>query len=253
MMKKSMLTPAILICSMMMLPVNANAIWLDIVKEFVAGGIKTIVMPKTAKITNAVAESKPDSKPDKTQSSASKSTTEAPKTGAQPTPEDIFDALNKLQNVCNQFASNIPCSVGEGKGLSLGMAREKAIAKGRVELANIMGTYVTNNAEIGSNSDIDEDGLIKETSDYLAKSKLSTSQLVSGAQQYMSYTYIDEEATQINKGKTVYVTTVVMVMNKDVFGKALEDASKDKPLSEQIIKESKKGIIAALKTAIKKI
>ena len=242
-MKKSVLAPAILIFSMMMFPANASAaLWLDIVKEFVAGGIKTIVMPK--KVTAAVAtatESKPAP------------ATENKKSG-EPTPEDIYQALSKLESICNQeFANNIPCSIGIGKGLSVGMARDKAIAKARVELANTMGTYVKNNAQLDAKSNMDEEGIFKEAEGYLAKSELTTEQLVSGAQQYLSYTYIDEEATQLNKGKTVYVTTVVMVINKELFGKGLEDIAKEKPLSEQIIRESKKGVIAIVRNVIRKI
>ncbi len=51
----------------------------------------------------------------------------------------------------------------------------------------------------------------------------------------------------------MYVTTVVMVINKDLFGKALEDVAKEKPLGEQIIRESKKGVLAIVKNVIKKI
>jgi len=242
-MKKSILTPAILICSMMILPVNANAVvWLDIVKEFVAGGIKTIVMPK--KVTNPVAaESKPATKP----------ASEAPKSGMEPTPENIYEALNKLNNVCMEIGKHVPCSIGEGRGLSTGMARDKALAKARIEMANTMGTYVESNAKVDAQSDMDEAGVFKETENFLTNGKLKTEQFVSGAQQYMSYTYIDEAGTELNKGRSVYVTTVVMVMNPELFSKALEDVSKDKPLSEQIIKESKKGIVSILRTAIKKI
>ncbi|GBU24317.1 hypothetical protein R83H12_00945 [Fibrobacteria bacterium R8-3-H12] len=238
-MKKSIFTPAIIVISLMMSPINANAgvFWLDVVKEFVAGGIKTIVMPKNvAKGIAPATESKPASKAE-----------------AQPSPEDIFGALSKLESLCAQdFASNIPCSIGIGKGLSISMARDKAIAKARVEMANSMGTYVKNNAALAAASDIDEDGIIKEAESYIASAKLSTEQLVSGAQQYLSYTYIDEEATEINKGRTVYVTTVLMVMNKELFKQALEETGKGKPLSEYVIRESRKGIAAIVKNLMKK-
>jgi len=236
-MKKSVLTPAILIFSMMMFPLCANAaLWLDVVKEFVVGGVKTIVMPK-----NVAKGEKPAAKPaSETQKS-------------EPSPEDILGALSKLESLCAQdFANNIPCSIGIGKGLSISMARDKAIAKARVEMANAMGTYVKNNANLGAKSDIDEDGIIKEAENYIASAKLTTEQLVTGAQQYLSYTYIDEEATEINKGKTVYVTTVLMVMNKDLFKQALEDAGKGNSLSDYVIRESKKGIAAIAKSAMNK-
>ena len=238
-MKKSMLAPVILIISMMMFPANASAaFWLDIVKEFVAGGIKTIVMPK--KITNplAAAESKP--------------APETPKSSAEPTPQDIYDALNKLNNACQDIGKHVPCSIGEGRGLSTGMARDKALAKARIEMANNMGTYVKNNTKVDAQSDMDEAGVFKETENFLTKGELKTEQLVSGAQQYMIYTYIDEAGTELNKGKSVYVTTVVMVMNPEIFSKALWEASKNKSLSEQIIRESRKGVVAILRTAIKK-
>jgi len=245
-MKKSKLTLAIIICTMMMFPPNASAaFWLDIVKEFVVGGIKTIVMPK--KVTSLVTEA--ESKP----APAAKSVPEAPKSSADPTPQDVWEALRKLENVCREIGENIPCSIGEGRGLSTGMARDKAIAKARIEMANTMGTFVTNNAKVDAQSDMDEAGVFKETENYLAKGELKTEQLVVGSQQYMSYTYIDEAGTELNKGKSVYVTTVVMVMNKDLFKQALDDVAKEKPLGEQIIKESKKGIVAILKNVIRKI
>jgi len=43
-----------------------------------------------------------------------------------------------------------------------------------------------------------------------------------------------------------------MVINKELFGKGLEDIAKDKPLSEQIIRESKKGVIALVRNVLKK-
>ena len=219
----------------MMLPVNANAFWLDIVKEFVTGGIKTIMMPKN--ITTSVAD---------------KPVTEAPQSSAQPKPEDIWDALSKLDKVCQEIGKSVPCSIGIGRGLSIEMARDKALAKARIEMANTMGTFVSNNTGVGAQSD-EEDGIFKETATYLAKAELKTEQFVSGAQQYMSYTYIDEAGTELNKGKSVYVTTVVMVMNKELFVRALEEVAKEKPLSQQIIKESKKGVAEIVKTLIKKI
>jgi len=68
----------------------------------------------------------------------------------------------------------------------------------------------------------------------------------------MSYTYIDEAGTELNKGKSVYVTTVVMVMNPEIFSKALGEVSKNNSLSEQIIRESRKGMVSIFRTAIKK-
>ena len=242
-MKKSIFTPAILVFSMLMFPANASAFWLDIVKEFVSGGIKTIVMPKAAK---NIAESKPATP---TPAVAA----EPPKPGAQHTPEEVYEALNRLENICmEEFVRHIPCAVGTEKSFSIGTARDKAAAKARLELAKNMGTYINANTEFSDKSEEDEAGVLKEANAYIAEAKLTTKQLVSGAQQYLSYTYIDEEATQINKGRTVYVTTVVMVLNKELWAKALEDAAKEKPLGEQIIRESKKGVVALVRNVLKK-
>jgi len=239
-MKKSIFTSAIIVFSMMMLPTNASAFWLDIVKEFVSGGIKTVVMPKAAK---TIAESKP----------APTKAAEATKSGTQHTPEEIYEALGRLENICmEEFVRHIPCAVGMEKSFSMGTARDKASAKARLELAKNMGTYIDANTEFTDKSEEDEAGVLKEANAYIAEAKLTTKQLVSGAQQYLSYTYIDEEATQINKGRTVYVTTVVMVLNKELWTKALEDAAKEKPLSEQIIRESKKGVAAIIGNVLKK-
>jgi len=49
------------IFSMMMFQTNANAFWLDIVKEFVAGGIKSVVMPK--KIIDESSNPNPNPRP----------------------------------------------------------------------------------------------------------------------------------------------------------------------------------------------
>jgi len=240
-MKKSKLTPAIIICSMMMLTSNASAaLWLDVVKEFVAGGIKTIVMPKSI--------TKPLEAATKTTT-----TTEAPKSSAEPTAQEIWDALGKLNDVCKDMGQKIPCSIGEGRGLSTGMARDKALAKARLEMAASMKTYVKNNTNVDAQSDMDDAGVFKETENFLIKGELKTEQLVTGAQQFMSYTYIDEAGTELNKGRTVYVTTIVMVMNNDVFRRALEEVSKNNSISDQLVKESKKGIVAIVKNAIKKI
>jgi len=238
---------AIIVCLAMFFPSHANASWLEIVKDFVIGGIKTVVMPKTAKIA---AEIKPAST---TQGQSPTPKPDTPKPSTQPAPEDIYDALNRLGSVCmEELARYVPCAVGIEKSFSIGTAREKATAKARVELAKIMGTYIEANTSFDETSEEDEDGVLKEAKSYIADAKLSTKELVTGAQQYLSYTYIDEEATQINKGRTVYITTVVMVLNKELLGKALEDAAKEKPIGEQIIEESKKGVIAIIKNVLKK-
>jgi len=236
---------AIIIFSMMMLQTNANAFWLDIVKEFVVGGIKTVVMPKK------IFDGKPNP-PEPIPPCC-----EENRKSEQPPPEDIFQALRRLESICNQdFANNIPCSIGIGESLSIGMARDKAIAKARVELARTMKAYVETKANIEESSNIeniDENKIFKEAENYLANSKLSAEQLIIGSQAYLSYTYIDEKTTEINNGRTVYVTTVVMVINKGLFGKGLEDVAKGKPLGEQIINESKKGILDIVRNAIKNI
>jgi hypothetical protein len=231
-----------IIISMMILNANANAaLWLDIVKEFVAGGIKTVVMPKAAK--SLTSESKPASTP--------ATSAEAPKSGSR-SPEEIYAALDRLNSICGQeFVNYVPCAVGTGKNFDIGKACKEAKANAIVSLAENMETYVESNAEIKDSKDEDPDGVLKVTGTYVAEAKLSTKQLVTGAQQYFCYSYKDEEATEINKGRTVYIATSVVVMNKDLFGKALEDAAKDKPISQQIIKESRKGIVAIAKEVLK--
>jgi len=239
-MKKSMLTPAILIFSMMVFPANANAaLWLDIVKEFVVGGIKTVVMPKADKSLTATAESKP-------------APTTAPAASGSRSPEEIFAALDRLNSICGQeFVNSVPCAVGTGKNFDIGKACKEAKAYAIEGLAENMGTYVESTAELKDTKDEDPEGVLKVTGTYVAEAKLSTKQLVTGAQQYFCYAYKDEEATEINKGRTVYIATSVVVMNKDLFGKALEDAANEKPVSKQIIKEARKGIVAIAKEALK--
>jgi hypothetical protein len=232
---------AAIIFSMMIFQTNANAFWLDIVKAFVSGAIKVIEMPKSAKTF------KPELKPDKPDAP------QAPKP-SEPLPEDIFAALERLNSICGQeFAIYVPCAVGIGKNFNMSSAQKEAAANARVELANIMGTYVEANAELAESKIEDNEGALQVANSYIGNAKLTTKQLVVGAQQYLSYTYIDEEATEINKGRRVYLTTVVMVMNKKLFSEALEEAGKEKPLSEQIIRESRKGIVSVVKDALKRI
>jgi len=244
-MKKSILTPAIIICTMILSPANANAaFWLDIVKEFVSGGIKTIVMPKSAKGLNAIADSK---------KATATGSGQATKANAQPSPEEIFDALSRLNEVCAQkLNEHIPCAVGTGENFSIGDAREEAVDNAIVGLAKSMGTLVEAESKLDKTKSKDPDGVLKVANSYIQEAKLTTKQLVSGAQQYLSYTYIDEKLSEVNNQK-VYVTTVVMVMDSQLFGKALENIAKDKPLSEELINESKKGIISIVRNAIKKI
>jgi len=244
-MKKSFLTPAIIACSLMILPSNANAaFWLDIVKEFISGGVKTVVMPASAKKPNALADSK---------KASSGGSAQAPKTGAQPSPEEIFDALSKLDQICSQkLNEHIPCAIGTGENFSIGDAREEATDNAIATLAKSMGTQVEAESKIDKSKSKDPDGVFKIMNSYIQEKKLTTNQLVSGAQQYLSYTYIDEHLTNVNN-QTVYVTTVVMVMDAKLFGKALESEAKGKPLSEELINESKKGLISVFKNFIKKI
>jgi len=233
---------AAIIFSMMIFPANANAFpFLDIVLGFVGNTIKTVVMTKAAKekALNALTENKPDN--------------QVLKPGTQPPPEDIFAALSKLEGICMQeFVSHVPCGIGSEESYSIGQARTKAIKRATVELAGVMGTYVSANAEFKDTSGYDDGGVLKEVSTYIANAKLSTEQLVVGAQPYLTYVYIDEEATQRNKGRITYIATTVVVLNKDLFRKALEDAAKDRPLGEQIIKESKKGIVDIIKSVLKR-
>ncbi len=235
-MKKSMLTPAIIVISMLLFPANANAFWLDIVKEFVSDGIKMMVIPKSAKSLNASTENK-----------------KIAKSNGQYSAEEVYSAITKLSEICaNKFVKHIPCAVGEGENFSIGDAREEATAKARVALAKNMGTYVSANAKLESSKSKNNQGVLTVANSYISNAELTTEQFVSGAQEYLSYTYIDEKLSEIN-GQKVYVTNVVLVMDSELFGKALEYEAKDKPLSEQLIDESKKGIVAIAQNWINKI
>jgi len=231
---------AAIIFSMMVFTTNANAFpFMDIILGFVGNTIKQVVMPKTAKSLNTLTENK--------------SANKTPKPGEQPTPEDIFAALARLESICmSEFANSIPCGIGSEPSYKVGLAREKARDKAFVEIAKSMGTYVEANAEFRDTSGQDNEDVLREVSTYIANAKLTTKQLVVGAQPYFTYVYIDEEETQKNKGKITYIATTVVVLNKDLFRKALEDVANDRPISEQIIKQSRKGIVDIAKNLLKR-
>jgi len=205
---------AILTFALLLSTVNANATpWLDIVKELVS----------------------------------SANIGKTPKTNARPSQEEILNALSRLKNVCAQkLDKQIPCAIGEAKNFSIGDAREEAVDDAIARLAKSMETF------IDKSKNKDTDGVIKTVSSYIQEKKLTINQLVSGAQQYLSYTYIDEHLSNENN-RNVYVTTVVMVMDSKLFSKALENEDKGKPLSEEIINESRKGLISVFRNFIKKI
>jgi len=230
-MKKSILTPAVIVISMMIFPSNANAqFWLDIVRGL-AGVVGSAI--------------KEQSKPP-----AQKTTAPAPRQAAEPsapaTPEAINAALDSLVAACKRISEKVPCAVGRGVGTNPGTALESAQDKALIAMAKSMGAYVKSNAEtIERTLETDDD--YKSGEEKITVSTISVEQEVKNTQVYLTYTH------KIKKGsKELDEVFLVLVMDKALFERALTETSRGNPLSQQIINESTKSVASFIKSVFKK-
>jgi hypothetical protein len=227
---------AIIICTMMIFPSTANANWLAIVKGIIGGAVGMMQIP-VSKLADEPA-SKPAPEP------ASKAT---PKTDSPPTPIEVLDALNKLGIECKNIASKgIPCVLEGGRGTTPENARRIANRNAIAAMGMAINTYVKGNTDL-IRKQLEEDGIPTDVNEFDEKISLSVNQTVNGAQTFLSYMYIDEDATQ-KSGKKVYVATEVMVLNSEFFEKALEETAAGKSISQQFIDETRKSVVSKLKS-----
>ena len=227
---------AIIICTMMIFPSTANANWLAIVKGIIGGAVGMMQIP----VSKLADEPAPKPAPE----SASKPN---PKTDSPPTPIEVLDALNKLGIECKNIASKgIPCVLEGGRGTTPENARRVANRNAIAAMGMAINTYVKGNTDL-IRKQLEEDGIPTDVNEFDEKISLSVNQTVSGAQTFLSYMYIDEDATQ-KSGKKVYVATEVMVLNSEFFEKALEETAAGKSISQQFIDETRKSVAAKLKS-----
>jgi hypothetical protein len=223
---------AVVICSMMMFPSNASAwSWIDIVTGIAKGVIGQINTSQTKSVVVTQA------KADKTAKTA---------TPNEPlSPDAVLAALDQLSTQCqNVSAQGFPCAIGTGRAKRPEDARRMASSRSIMELGKSMNAFVEGNAQdilkVANDEDLTTEGGYEEAM------KLSVNAQVNGSQTYLTYTYVDEI-----DGKKEYVVTMLRVFNPALFEKALGDIAAEKPLSQQILDETKKGILNKFREAFK--
>jgi hypothetical protein len=231
-MKKTKCFLAVAICSVMMLPSNALAWgWLEIVKGIAGGIIGQINTSQTKEVVVTQA------KADKTAKAAAPS---------EPlSPDAVLAALDQLSTQCqNISAQGFPCAIGTGRAKRPEDARRMASSRAIMELGKSMNAFVEGNAEdilkVAADEDLTTEGGYEETM------KLSVSAQVNGSQTYLTYTYVDEVG-----GKKEYVVTMLRVFNPALFESAIGDIAEGKPISQQILDETKKGILSKFRDFFK--
>jgi hypothetical protein len=217
----------------MMFASHADAFWLDIIKGIVAVA-KTVV--EQTKGTSASDNPAPASK------------TNVPST--QPTEQQLAAAFDSLSRYCKDLSSQgFPCGMHSAKStISFGNALEIANTRADGELAKSMEQFVKSNADFVMKQVEDENGEITESQEYSRALNVATSQSLSGAQTYLTYSRTTKNA----KEKVVYEVWVVRVLDANLFDKALTEKSQGKPLSQQITIENAKGIVSKIKDILKK-
>jgi hypothetical protein len=222
---------------MMMFPANANAFWLDIVKSL-AAGIVGVAKEQTQTKTSVQKSAAP------TSNTASNPVAEP---SVPPTQDEIIAALDRLTTECqNLSAKGLPCAVAEGRGTTRGNALKIANTRSIQEMAKSMNAFVE-----GSSDDIfkqiEEDGVPIDRNEFDEKMTLTVKSEVAGSQTYLTYTYTEEKG-----GKTIYIVNELRILNAALFEKALGDVAQGKPISQQILDETKKGIANKIKSLLKK-
>jgi hypothetical protein len=239
-MKKSMLTPAILVISMMIFPSNANAniFWLDIVRAAAKG------------LINIVKDASKSSPGIKTQAS-NQASAPAPNTApaVEPTEQELMAAFDSLGRHCREFSKQgLPCGMHTAKStLSPGNALEIANTRADGELAKAMEQFVKLNAEDILKQSEDDDGNSSESTEFKRTLEVTASQELRGAQTYITYSRV----TKNDKGKDVYQVWVVRVLDAGIFERALGESSQGKSIGK-VIGEFVTGFASKIKGSAKK-
>jgi hypothetical protein len=234
-MKKTKCLFAAIVCSVMLFPSNALAWgWLEVVKGIAMGIIGQINTSQTKPVAVAQAKAEKTAK------------TEKPNIPSEPlSPDAVLAALDQLSTQCqNISAQGFPCAIGTGRAKRPEDARRMASSRSIMELGKSMNSFVEGNAQdilkVANDEELTTEGGYEEAM------KLSVNAQVNGSQTYLTYTYVDEI-----DGKKEYVVTMLRVFNPALFEKALGEAAEGKPLSQQILDETKKGILSKFRDAFK--
>jgi len=219
-MKKSTIAPAIITFALIMSPATANAaFWLDIIQA-AAKGISIIVKDATK---GSVAN--------KAQASSSPTATagNAP-TAVETTEQDLMAAFNALSKSCADFSKQgLPCGMHTAKStLSPGNALEIANTRADGELAKSVRQVVKSKTEDILKQVEDSEGNSVESTEFRRVLEVVTDQEISGAQTYITYTYVSKN----KKGEDVYNVWVVRVLDVNLFERALGESSQGKSIGQ---------------------
>jgi len=227
---------AAVICFMMLLPVPANAFWLDIIKA-VAKGVIYIVQ-----------DAANSSSANKIQTSSN----QVSATATEPTEQEFLAAFDSLSRYCKKFSEQgFPCGMHSGKStLSISNAMEIANTRADGELAKAVKQFVNTKATDVLAQFEDDDGNFSESTEFKRTLEVAASQEISGAQTYLTHSRTIKNA----KGKDVYEVVVVRVLDANLFEKALTESAQtqNKPLNQSIIAETAKGFASKVKVLLKK-
>jgi len=234
-MKKSMLSPAIIVISMMIFPANANAnlLWLDIIRA-AAKGLVTIVADNP-KATTSKAQPTANA-PSNTQA-------------VEPTEQQLMAAFDSLARHCKDFSKKgLPCGMHTAKStLSPGNALEIANTRADGELSRAVKQFVNTTVKDTLMQTEDSDGNSFESNEYTRALEVTANNELSGAQTYITFSRV----TKNDKGKDVYNVWVVRVLDVNIFERALAESSQGRAIG-QFIGEMAKGFASKVKSSMKK-
>ncbi|MDR2554692.1 MAG: hypothetical protein LBC64_04615 [Fibromonadaceae bacterium] len=236
-MKKSMLTPAIIVISMMIFPTNANAqFWLDIVRA-AAKGIVNVVSDASKKT------------PDFKMQVSNQPTAQANATAVEPTEQQLMAAFDSLARHCKEFSrQGLPCGMHTAKStLSPGNALEIANTRADGELSRAVKQFIDTKVKDELKQTEDDEGNSSESMEYKRTLEVTANNELSGAQTYITYSRV----TKNDKGKEVYNVWVVRVLDVNIFERALAESSQGRTIG-QFIGEMAKGFASKVKNSMKK-
>jgi hypothetical protein len=220
---KSLIMAAIIA---IMLPSYASAGLLD----FGLGILKAagLIVPKVI----SAFDDKPADKP-----AADKPAAKAAAAPAKPTPEEITDAVNELVAACAVIArEGLPCAPGSFIATRYGIALDAAMADAEAKLARAIENSVTVNIDLAKEAtDTGDDDDLKSSQEFKMAVQSVAKTKVKGAQIFMKP---HTQRRKNDKNKDVFEVTVIMVLNPDLVGKALEAHDKNEPVEKSLIEKS---------------
>jgi len=210
---------AIFVLSLMILPANANAFWLDVVKSAAKG------------LVSLVADAPKGTPSDKMQASNQTQATNST-AAVELTEKELVAAFDSLARHCREFSrQGLPCGMHTAKStLSLGNALEIANTRADGELARSVKQFVsTKTTDILAQME-DDEGNSSESTEFKRTLEIVVNQELSVAQTYLTYSRVAKNA----KGKDVYEVWVVRVLDVNIFERALAESSQGKSIGKFI-------------------